>query len=463
MAMEKVIPVWHILSVFLPLPNIPEYGNIDKPKRTSSNIVTVIRFSKTVITCVILVTFFVHEAVNLVANRKDWEKYYVNANKIITLLTLMRCTVTSLKNMSAVLIFLSHMGRMKAYLSTINLLLANLNMSRARRHRHCMVGILMFMPFVILIPACCYFGVTFLNNMAKYHPDKSKVPFGIFRLDIETAFVITLCGDMFGTIIAVSIYVLIGTLARILKECCVVLNGRLRRIRKKAEADDAGFTYVTFQQDIHELRSLYEQIVEAYLQYEHAFSSQIVMGIVGSSLLMFASVSSFFKPNLTKDWIIAHALALIITFYAVVTLCFHPIQLHEESRRIIENLQTVIHSRQMRYLSKKNPAEKERKEEVDDGSRMEEYFSLFTFLQRTVTTPLVVSAGGFVELTRAFIISLIAMLIGFVLFLLEQYEGHKPNSQFSCAALLANRTGNTFSQVSIPEPSAYSNLTAITI
>ncbi|XP_055342953.1 uncharacterized protein LOC129591350 isoform X2 [Paramacrobiotus metropolitanus] len=90
----------------------------------------------------------------------------------------------------------------------------------------------------------------------------------------------------------------------------------------------------------------------------------------------------------------------------------------EKSGCTLEFLQTLAHKRHMMRAEQLSSTSHNPSDAVDNM----EIISLAAFLQRAYTKPLTISAGGFMDLTRSFVISVGAVIIGFTIFLMERVE-----------------------------------------
>ena len=215
---------------------------------------------------------------------------------------------------------------------------------------------------------------------------------------------------------------------------------------------------MTLRERLVAVRARYEALVRLYTAYERLFSPQIVCGLINNGLIIFASVASFFKMGESAYWHGIHVLSCAGYLFIIVVMSLFPIHLHEEVREegtsflvgihvneqinkksinqsinlmvytsfapliksnnqatntecqrpfISQSLQTTELLQDVIYkyqTIQHDPADRGISRELKETGT-EDFFLLYGFLQRTITKPLVVSAGGFVELTRSFIVS----------------------------------------------------------
>ncbi|OQV23815.1 hypothetical protein BV898_02167 [Hypsibius exemplaris] len=166
---------------------------------------------------------------------------------------------------------------------------------------------------------------------------------------------------------------------RFLRRRCAHLNARLTTLylRLKEEKD---LPSPAFQAEVQSLRDFHELLIDLCNKHEGLFSLQILVAILNNSFVVFSSLASFFTPGVSQAAIGIYLISIIAFVYAILLLPFFHIQLSEESGKTIEIFQDVVHKRSQ-----------------TTHRPIDEFILLTYFLQRAMTKPLVVTAGGFME------------------------------------------------------------------
>ena len=79
-----------------------------------------------------------------------------------------------------------------------------------------------------------------------------------------------------------------------------------------------------------QIRANYEMLLKLFCQHEATFSLQILGGIITTCMVLFSSLSSFFKPDLNVTRVAIYGLSFVTGIYILFLTCLFPIQLYEE-------------------------------------------------------------------------------------------------------------------------------------
>ncbi|OQV15934.1 hypothetical protein BV898_09857 [Hypsibius exemplaris] len=426
----RVAPSWYILSYLQLIPQVSDPNCSFRTKCRKPRFC--FRLVLVTITFTYLFAMFLHDVINLFFNKSFWITYMANTNKIITLLILLKPLAMDWKNGLAFLLFAYKSPGLSAFIFDITKLIQHLGVTDRQKIRHQITFVVCYcVPVILNIFRVTLFALFLFHGETR----STTIPYGFLQVPRYVVFIMGGLTQVTGELLAFSVYVQIAAFADAMVQCCRRVNAQLVELRINIEVPEKRLKYITFRQRVLEVRKSYEGLVHLHAEYEAIFSLQIVCGVINNGLIIFASVASFFKMGESDYWYIMHALSCATFLFIIMMVSVFPIHLHEESLKSSELLQDVIYKYQMAQYSTEASEDASIDSEFRDNWA-EDSFVLYGFLQRTVTKPLVISGGGFVELTRSFTISVIALIIGFTLFLLEQFEGHR--QPVTC--MLANST-----------------------
>ncbi|OQV23819.1 hypothetical protein BV898_02171 [Hypsibius exemplaris] len=411
----RIFPSYPILFYFYMIPRVDLAHNV--PSRFHNT--SLFRMLITLFTLVFLFLVLVHDVIYFFMDKDFWTKYFANGSRIITLLLSIRTILIFWKNGASTFLFLWKSRYLHRYLVELNAMVLQIPMAPKMEKRHRATFMVVFsFPFVLMalrVAASIY-------SLTLTRADR-MVNFGFIRAPLWARmffyhFAEIIGGNnninkflgiweifLFPGILCIASYVQVAVFTSLLRRGCAHLNARLTTLylRLKEEKD---LPSSTFQAEVQSLRDFHELLIDLCNKHEGLFSLQILVAILNNSFVVFSSLASFFTPGVSQAAIGIYLISIIAFVYAILLLPFFHIQLSEESGKTIEIFQDVVHKRSQ-----------------TTHRPIDEFILLTYFLQRAMTKPLVVTAGGFMELTRSFVVTIGAVVLGFALFLMERVEG----------------------------------------
>ncbi|OQV15931.1 hypothetical protein BV898_09854 [Hypsibius exemplaris] len=420
--MHRIFPAWHILWHLQLIPH-GKHDRVDPDQRRT----LVKRCLALVLILTTFVTAFLHEGIIWLKNQQLSDLFLNSGNRIVLLLTCSRAILTLLHICLTTTLFLWRAGGIPRYVGKTQTLSERLGIGQTEKHRHRRIFVCLF-----FVPVFINAGrlLLFLVYLMKLNWLIKPVSYEVLRVSQGVAsFAFEWFAEILGSTVTLSIILQVASCARILRECLKAINTRLKALRDRVDdPKDHEVEMRETEREVLEIRVLYEALVKLFCRHEATFSLQILGAIMTTSMTLFAQLSSFFKPDLTVIGVAIYAMGFTVGVYVLFIMCVFPIQLYEESLRTSETLQEIIHKRQLgKNLSYNKPENQMNPREDDPALQL-----LFSFLQRSITKPLAVSAGSFVYITRSFLITVTAVMAGFLLFIIERVENQQQRSAMSC-------------------------------
>ncbi|XP_055356697.1 uncharacterized protein LOC129601817 [Paramacrobiotus metropolitanus] len=426
-----IIPVWHILRLFLLIPS-GHYPH-DSSQRKSHPIWRYLRLTFLVFLVLFLTFVFAQDLLLWVFNKSLWLKLFSGNNRILMLLVHIRSTAVLGKNWAIIMLFVLRSRSLRGYIDGNFKNLLNLfPVSRRRQQIHQILCAAIFVVPILI--SMVRLGFAAFIVYTKGDPN-DRIPFYFRFINKWVLYTASYIAEIVGSLLAWSIVVFLASLGRILKECSEQFNKKLVTLRDEIRiVHKNGLSrseYKEFIRKVADIRDNYEQLVDVFNEHEGLLSAQTFVAVVGYFMMTFSSLAGFFRPGglSTLGFIIA-ALGCMMYFYQMAVICVYPIRLHEESEKSVEILQQIIyfHQRSSGH-SGRVPQLSEATTTVEDlHMQIKDFQELYSFLQRILTKPLSLTVVGFADLNRSFLVTIAATVIGFTLFLLEQAEGQEYRS-----------------------------------
>ncbi|XP_055342952.1 uncharacterized protein LOC129591350 isoform X1 [Paramacrobiotus metropolitanus] len=423
---HRVIRTSRILNVF-PSFQILTFFNLIPRHETVENGTFCQRFHRIsiwrVVTTFTIFTFLalllLHDIIYFFMDKAFWTSYMQSDNRIVTLLVSVRYILIFIKNCTAVFVFALKSRNMSIYLTRMNALVAKLRITRRQEKVNRILFVILYLiPFLLIGLRVFISAIVIAKSSYAYR----TVPFGLLQAPVWARYTFYFFAEFLGGVLSFAVYIQISAFARVLWLFCRIFNKQIIALREKLSHDNTKkghqINRVQFLNDVLKIRCLHEDIIEACSDHEQLFSFQILLGILTNACIVFSTLASFFTPSLSTEACCVYVLSILGFLYIMFLLPLFPIQLNEESGCTLEFLQTLAHKRHMMRAEQLSSTSHNPSDAVDNM----EIISLAAFLQRAYTKPLTISAGGFMDLTRSFVISVGAVIIGFTIFLMERVE-----------------------------------------